>query len=40
MAEGSVADPDPGGMGKKTRSESGMNIPDHTSESLEKIFGA
>jgi hypothetical protein len=25
-------------MGKKTRSRSGMNIPDHISESLETIF--
>jgi hypothetical protein len=31
---------DPGsGMGKKSRSGSGMNIPDHISESLETIFG-
>jgi hypothetical protein len=30
---------DPGsGMGKKSRSVSGMNIPDHISESLETIF--
>ncbi len=44
----SVADPDPGsgafltpgsGMGKKSRSGSGMNIPDHISESLEQNFG-
>jgi hypothetical protein len=44
---GSVADPDPEfvafltpgfGMGKKSRSGSGMNIPDHISESLETIF--
>jgi hypothetical protein len=42
---GSIVDPDPGsgafwtpgsGMGKKSRS--GMNIPDHISESLETIF--
>ncbi len=42
-----VADPDPGsgafltpgsGMGKKSRSGSGMNIPDHISESLETIL--
>jgi hypothetical protein len=26
-------------MGKKSRSGSGMNIPDHISESLETIFG-
>jgi hypothetical protein len=26
------------GMGKKSRSGSGMNIPDHISESLETIF--
>jgi hypothetical protein len=26
-------------MGKKSRSRSGMNIPDHISESLETIFG-
>ncbi len=30
---------DPGsGMGKKSRSGSGMNVPDHISESLETIF--
>ncbi len=43
----SVADPDPGssaflthgsGMGKKSRSGSGINIPNHISESLETIF--
>jgi hypothetical protein len=43
----SVADPDPGsgalltpgsGMGKKSRSGSGMNILDHISESLETMF--
>ncbi len=43
----SVADPDPGsgafltpgsGMGKKSRSRSGMNILDHTSESLEYLI--
>jgi hypothetical protein len=45
----SVADPDPGsdafltlypgyGMGKKAGSGSGMNNPDHISESLETIF--
>jgi hypothetical protein len=43
----SVADADPGsgaflttgsGMGKKSRSGSGMNIPDHISEILEAIF--
>jgi hypothetical protein len=35
-----VADPDPGsGMGKKSRSGSGMNIPDHITERIEKIFG-
>jgi len=43
----SVADPDPGsgafltpgsGMGKKSRSGSRMNIPEHTAESLETIF--
>jgi hypothetical protein len=35
----SVADPDPGsGVGKKSGSESGMNNPDHISESLETIF--
>jgi hypothetical protein len=34
-----VADPDPGSrMGEKSRSESGMNIPDYISESLETIF--
>jgi hypothetical protein len=42
-----VADPDPGSghlltpgseMGKKSRSGSGMNIPDHISESLGTIF--
>jgi hypothetical protein len=42
-----VADPDPGsgafltpgsGMGKKSKSGSGMNILDHISESLETIF--
>jgi hypothetical protein len=42
-----VVDPDPGSgtllspgswMGKKTRSESGMNIPYQYSESLETIF--
>jgi hypothetical protein len=42
----SVADPAPGfgafltlgsGMGKKSRSVSGLNIPDHISESLETI---
>jgi hypothetical protein len=27
------------GMGKKSRSRSGMNIPDHISESLETSFG-
>jgi hypothetical protein len=26
-------------MGKKPRSGSGMNIPDHISESLEQFFG-
>jgi hypothetical protein len=26
-------------MGKKSRSGSGMNIPDHISESLEQFFG-
>ncbi len=45
--ETSVADPDPGssafltpgsGMGKKSGSGSGMNNPDHISESLETIF--
>jgi hypothetical protein len=44
---GSVLDPDPGsgsflipgsGMGKKSKSVSGMNIPDQISESLETIF--
>ncbi len=44
----SVAESDPGsgalltlgsGMGKKSRSGSGMNIPDHSSESLETIYG-
>jgi hypothetical protein len=31
---------DPGsGMGKKSRSGSGMNIPDHISESLETFLG-
>jgi hypothetical protein len=31
---------DPGSeMGQKSRSGSGMNIPDHISESLEKILG-
>jgi hypothetical protein len=35
----SVPNTDPGsGMGKKSRSGSGMNIPDHISESLETIF--
>jgi hypothetical protein len=39
----SVADPDPGPGawirdGKKSRSGSGMNIPDHISESIETIF--
>jgi hypothetical protein len=43
-----VADPDLGsgaflapgsGMGKKSRSGSGINIPDHISESLENFFG-
>jgi hypothetical protein len=47
LVYGSVADPDPGsgvfltpgsGMGKKSRSGSGMNILDHISESLETIF--
>ncbi len=44
-----VADPDPGsepfltldpgsGMGKKSRSRSGMNILNHISESLEAVF--
>jgi hypothetical protein len=45
--ENRVADPGPGafltpgsGMGKKSRSGSGMNILDHiSSESLETIFG-
>ncbi len=46
-AETSVADPDPGsgafltsgsGMGKQSKSGSGMNIPHHISESLETIF--
>ncbi len=27
------------GMGKKSRSESGMNIPDYISESADKFFG-
>jgi hypothetical protein len=27
------------GMGKKSRSGSGMNIPDNISESLKRIFG-
>jgi hypothetical protein len=45
---GAVADPGPvsnafltlrSGLGKKSGSGSGMNIPDHISESLEKIFG-
>jgi hypothetical protein len=44
----SVADPDPGsnafltpgsGMGKKSGSGSGMNNPDHISESLKHFFG-
>jgi hypothetical protein len=26
-------------MGQKSRYGSGMNIPDHVSESLEKVFG-
>jgi hypothetical protein len=48
MITSSVADPDPGsgvfltpgsGMGKKSRSGSGMNIPNYNSESLETIFG-
>jgi hypothetical protein len=41
-----VADPGSGafltpgsGMGKNSRSGSGMNIPDHISESLETFFG-
>jgi hypothetical protein len=35
----SVADPDPrSGVGKKSRSRSGMNITDHISGSLETIF--
>jgi hypothetical protein len=38
----SVADPDPvtpgSGIGKKSRSGSGMKITDHISESLETIF--
>jgi hypothetical protein len=35
----SFKDPDPGsGMSKKSRSGSGMNIPDHISERLETIF--
>jgi hypothetical protein len=43
----SVADPDPrsgtfltpgSGIGKKSRYGSGMNIPDHISESLDSIF--
>jgi hypothetical protein len=43
----SVADPDPGsdafltpgsGMGKKSRSGSGINIPDHIPESLGTVF--
>ena len=44
-ATDSVADPGSGtflnpgsGMGKKSRSGSGMNIPDHISENLETIF--
>ncbi len=46
LIRNSVADPDPGhgafftpgsGMGKKLISGSGMNIPDHISESLETI---
>ncbi len=45
--EAVLRDPDPGsgafltpgsGMGKKSRSGSGMNIPDQISESLETIF--
>jgi hypothetical protein len=36
----SVADPDPeSGIGKKSGSGSGMNNPDHISESLKNIFG-
>jgi hypothetical protein len=41
-----VADPGSGaflnpesGMGKKSRTRSGINIPDYISESLETIFG-
>jgi hypothetical protein len=46
LLKSSVADPDPvpfftsgSGMGKKSRSGSEMNIPDHIFESLETIFG-
>ncbi len=48
IGDTTVTDPDSGpgafltpgyGMGKKSRSGSGMNIPDHNSESLETIFG-
>jgi hypothetical protein len=36
---GSGSSLNPGsGMGKKSRSGSGMNVPDHISESLERIF--
>jgi hypothetical protein len=49
QVEASVADPDPGsdafltlypgsGMGKKSRSGSGMNIPNHISDSLKTII--
>jgi hypothetical protein len=34
-----VADPDPGWVGIKSGSGSGMNNPDHISESLETFFG-
>jgi hypothetical protein len=48
MVRDSIAEPGSGvfltpgsgiGMGKKSRSGSGMNIPDHISEILETIFG-
>jgi hypothetical protein len=39
MVRDSIAHPDPeSGMGKKSGSGSGMNNPDHISESFEKVF--
>jgi hypothetical protein len=38
LESSSVADPG-SRMGKKSRSGSGMNIPNHISESLETVFG-